>query len=184
MLALAMALGLHAAAAAHLDLDCTYQTPAGGTPTISRCAWRDARGQLRVAPRYLRRLTYDRFGLASLYADGWRYVTRDGRTAAVMGLDNWADPFADGLARSPADGKVGYIDRRLALAIPARFDGAYPFEHGIAVVCVGCRAVAEDENASYAGGQWGCIDRRARYVVPLHPAAGYEPCPSSARPKG
>src|SRR5215472_5056356 len=95
-------------AAVRAEIECIYPSRAGDDMlTASACAWRDQRGQIHILPEQLRRLTYDRRGLATVYAGGWRYVTRDGRSAAVMARDNGPDPFADGLARSPVGAKIG-----------------------------------------------------------------------------
>jgi hypothetical protein len=92
----------------------------------------------------------------------------------VMAMDNGADSFADGLARSPVGGKIGFIDRNLALVIPARYDGAFPFADGWAVVCIGCKLVTEGEHSWYAGGSWGCIDRHGHERAPFKPDQGID----------
>ena len=87
--------------------------------------------------------------------------------APVMIMDNWPEDFSNGLARSPVGNKIGYIDRSLKLVIPARYDGAFPFEHGTARVCTGCTTQTAGEHSYYAGDRWGCIDRHGRAVGPL-----------------
>ncbi len=176
-LALAVALKMLGPAAGRAPLDCAYAPRAGGELSIfHRCAGKDAAGRIHFSRRRLRSMAYDGRGLASVFVGGWRYVARDGRSAPVMTWDNGPDPFASGLARSPDGGKVGYIDPRLRIVIAARFDGAYPFENGRAVVCIGCRIVSEGEHSSYVEGRWGCIDRRGRLVVALRPAGGHVAC--------
>jgi hypothetical protein len=124
------------------DLDCTYDSPADhDIHTFKSCAWVDPDGHLHVTPGHLHRLSYDRRGLATIHIGQWYYVRRSGRLAPVMTLDNGAEPFSDGLARSPVGEKIGYIDRRLRLVIPARYDGALRFEAGVAVVCTACKLV-------------------------------------------
>src|SRR4029077_3739959 len=98
--------------------------------------WSDAAGHLHLKREHLLALGFDQYGLASVYIGGWYYVRRDGRLAPVMMMDNWAESFADGLARSPVGSKIGFIDRKLALVVPARYDGAFPFEHGWAAACI------------------------------------------------
>jgi hypothetical protein len=154
---------------------CSYQFE-GKFSTFQSCAWRDAKGALYVDRFHLRRMNYDRRGLAVAFVDGWNYVSRYGRSAAVVPFDNSADPFSDGFARSPLNGKIGYIDEQLDLVIPARFDGAFPFARGLAAVCMDCHKVSEGEHSSYAGGRWGCIDGRGNFTVALHPAAGFSAC--------
>jgi hypothetical protein len=89
-----------------------------------------------------------------------------------MMMDNWAEPFADGLARSPVGGKIGFIDRNLALVISARYDGAFPFEHGWAAVCTDCKLASDGEHSSYVGGRWGCIDPHGHEQEPFRPDQG------------
>ncbi len=100
---------------------------------------------------------------------GWFYVRRNGPMAAVMTYDNGPDAFVDGRARSQVGEKIGYIDRTLKFVISARYDGAYPFEHGAAVICIGCIRASDGEHGWYEGGSWGCIDRHGRNVKPLVP---------------
>ena len=121
-------------------LDCAYAPGGGEMQSFSDCASKDARGGVHLQPRRRARLGYDRDGLASVFVEGWYYLARDGNSAAVMAFDNGPDPFAEGLARAPIGGKIGYIDRHLRRVIPARFDGAFPFAQGRAAVCIGCRA--------------------------------------------
>jgi len=179
-LALAIAVQTLGPTTGRAPLDCAYAPSGSGElSTFKHCASIDAKGQVHFARRRLERMAYDERGLASVYVRGWRYVARSGRSAAVMTFDNGPDPFASGLARSPAGKTVGYIDRSLRTVIPARFDGAYPFENGLAVVCNGCRTVADGEHSTYVGGSWGCIDRRGRFVVALRPARDYASCSRS-----
>ena len=175
-LALAACIPAAAALAQPALLDCAYAPRGGEMQTFSNCASKDAQGGVHLQPQHGALLTYDRDGLAGVYVDGWYYLTRDGSSAAVMAFDNGPDPFAEGLARALAGGKVGYIDRHLRQVIPARFDGAFPFDHGRAAVCIGCRTTPQGEHSSYAGGQWGCIDRRGTFVTALHETEGYRPC--------
>jgi hypothetical protein len=153
----------------HPALSCAYSSQFGGdTLTHSRCAWKDRNGEVHIRSEHLVRLDYDSYGLASIAIDqAWYYVLRDGRVAPTEMFDNWADPFVDGLARSPRNGKVGYIDRHLNLIIPANYDGAYVFDHGFAVVCQGCTLMRDGAGSWYAGGRWGCIDSLGREQSPL-----------------
>ncbi len=143
---------------------------------FKQCAVARSDGQPRFTPGYLSRLEFDFDGLASvLLLDAantqkhqWFYVRRSGMPVPVESFDNGPDPFNDGLARSRVGGKTGYIDRRLNLIIPAKYDGAYPFEQGVAVVCQACVIVSDGTHSWYEGGQWGRIDRRGRVVTPFH----------------
>ena len=150
--------------------------------TFKQCAATGPDGRPRLQRSYLARLRYDRDGLASVMLFNatdtrkyqWYYVRRGVMPVAVESMDNGPDYFEDGLARARVGGKIGYIDRKLNLVIPATYDGAYPFRDGVAVVCTACtieydRTVTEGERSWYAGGQWGRIDRRGRVVSPFRP---------------
>jgi len=155
--------------------------------TFKQCATTGADGRPRLTRAYLVRLRYDRDGLASVLLmdqtskqkSQWHYVRRGVIPVPVESMDNGPDYFGDGLARSRVGGKIGYIDRKLNLVIPATFDGAYPFKDGIAVVCTGCtvvfdKTVTEGERSWYEGGQWGRIDRRGRVVSPFRSFEEYQ----------
>jgi WG repeat protein len=155
--------------------------------TFKQCATTGSDGKPLLKPSYLARLRYDRHGLASVKLFNatdkrkarWFYVRRGGVSVPVETMDNGPDYFEDGLARSPVEGKIGYIDRKLNLVIPAAYDGAYPFRDSVAVVCTDCtivydRAISEGEHSSYAGGQWGRIDRRGRVVSPFRSWETYQ----------
>jgi hypothetical protein len=150
-----------------------------------QCAATGPDGRPRLKRSYLARLRYDR-GLASvmLFVETdkqkyqWYYVRRGVVPVPVESMDNGPDYFQDGLARARVGGKIGYIDRKLNLVIPAIYDGAYPFRDGVAVVCTACtyvsdRTATEGERGGYAGGQWGRIDRRGRAVSPFRPYEEY-----------
>jgi len=165
-------------------LDCTYGSHAlNDVKTFQHCARADSSGRPQVTRRHLRDLSYDRHGLSTIFIGGWYVIRRDGRLAPVMMMDNWAEDFSDGLARSLVGGKIGFVDRSLRLAIPARYDGAYPFNRGVAIVCIGCTSKTTGEYTSYVGGAWGCIDRFGRLkrpMRPLKPGGGIgENCPPS-----
>jgi hypothetical protein len=155
--------------AANPDYGCTYSPKAKGDVLhFERCAWSDAAGHIHLKRKHRLALDFDRYGLASVnIGGGWYYVRRDGRLARVMVMDNWAEPFADDLARSPVGSKIGFIDRNLALVIPARYDGAFPFERGWAEVCIDCKLVLDGEHSSYMGGLWGCIDHHGHEREPF-----------------
>ncbi|ANW03992.1 WG repeat-containing protein [Bradyrhizobium icense] len=144
---------------------------------FKQCAAMGPDGRPRLKRSYLARLRYDRDGLASVLLMGgpdtresqWFYVRRGVIPVPVESMDNGPDYFEDGLARSRVGGKIGYIDRKLNLVIPAEYDGAYPFKDGVAVVCTACTIAGEGEHSWYEGGQWGRIDRKGRVVSPFRP---------------
>ena len=155
--------------------------------TFKRCAATGPDGRPRLKRSYLARLRYDRDGLASVLLFNetdkrkaqWSYVRRGVISVPVETMDNGPDYFKDGLARSRVGSKIGYIDRKLNLVIPATYDGAYPFRDGVAVVCTACtveydRTVTEGERSWYVGGQWGRIDPKGRVVSPFRSWETYQ----------
>ncbi|WP_342251117.1 WG repeat-containing protein [Sphingomonas sp. OTU376] len=147
-------------------LPCFYAPRGGELDTFPDCAAQDADGTIRLAPAHRMKLDHDRGGLATVHVGkSFHYVARDGRSAPVMVMDNGADPFVDGRARSEWNGKIGYIDRALHLVIARRYDGAMPFEKGVAEVCIGCSLTGDGEHHWYAGGRWLRVDRLGRELA-------------------
>jgi hypothetical protein len=166
-------------------LDCAYDAGGGQTVTLSACASVSPGGELRLQPGRLSALKFDGDGLAAVFVGPFTfYVSHSGRTAPVARVEGKAAEFHDGLAPSPrAVGghyKIGYIDKNLALVIPAHFDGGLDFDNGHAQVCRGCSVSRDGEIAEMQGGVWGCIDMAGREVVPLtHPTPDDLDCASA-----
>jgi len=109
------------------------------------------------------------------------FALASGRTAPALRYDNGADYFVEGLARSPRDGKVGFVDELLELVVPRQWDFAFPFEDGHARVCSGCVIRrAGGEHSEVVGGRWGYVDREGRVVVPVVHAREELPAPAGA----
>jgi hypothetical protein len=91
----------------------------------------------------------------------------------VVAYDNGPDAFVEQRARTQVDGKIGYIDRKLRGVIPPRYDWGFPFEHGRAVVCIGCeQKPVGREHWFVEGGMWGAVDRNGREIAPLQYRSG------------
>jgi WG containing repeat len=163
-------------AAAAVLLPCSYRA-AGDEEIAPRgpCATSTAEG-VRIEPKHLRRLEYGRDGLAGVFVDGvgWVYVKRGGETLVVLAQDNGPDDFSDDRVRVSRGGKIGYADRSFRVVISPRYDFAWPFERGRALVCVGCKAApadpAHEGHAAVVGGRWGYVDHAGREIVPVERA--------------
>lgn len=137
------------------------------------CASRAADGTLRIGRRHQRGLDYGSDGLAAVFVEktGWAWVRRDGASIEVPAFDNGPDAFSEGLVRVRRGGRIGFADRHFRTVVAPRFDFAWPFEKGRALVCVGCApestAPGKEEHASVSGGSWGYIDRSGREVVAI-----------------
>jgi len=142
-----------------------------GWNDFSPCTRVDSSGQRWVKAKHLRALSFDRHGITAVWIKGFKgfyYVRRDGHMVPVITYDNAPDSFVEGRARTQVDGKIGYIDRRLRVVIPPRYDWGFPFEHGKAVVCSGCAPKPDGgEHGPVEGGMWGTVDPNGREIVPL-----------------
>lgn len=74
-------------------------------------------------------------------------------------FDNGPDYFIEGLARYVENGKIGFINEKLEIVIPAQFDFASYFENGVAKICNECRKVYQGEHSQMKGGKWGILDK-------------------------
>jgi hypothetical protein len=165
LLALLLATALHQSHPA--PGRCNYIAKASRDVVARRgCAWLDSGGRIHVARAMLVDMAFSPRGLASVFLfQHWYLVGGDGIGRRVMTMDGFPEEPADGLYRSPQGNRIGFIDRSLRFVIPARYDGAYMFDHGRAAVCIGCRDASDGEHHWSQGGRWACIDRRGRTVV-------------------
>ena len=142
-----------------------------GWNDFSPCTRVDASGQRWVKAQHLRALSFDKHGIAAVWMEGSKsfyYVGRRGNMVPVINYDNAPDAFVEGRARTLVDGRIGYIDRKLRVVIPPRYDWGFPFEHHKAVVCSGCAPKPDGgEHRLVEGGMWGAVDRDGREIVPL-----------------
>ena len=111
------------------------------------------------------------YQLNTIYSSvGFFDVTREGKTLKMYIFDNGTDYFSEGLARYISHNKIGFTDTKLNIIIPAKYDFAYPFKDGIAIVSNGShqeRSFPEDEHTYMVGGLWGAIDKSGTVIVPL-----------------
>jgi hypothetical protein len=157
------------------DLPCSYAAGEQAEMlTFEHCADYDPHevGVYRLRPEHGKRLAAGAQGgsPATLYVgDEPAYLAADGRAVAVLPFDNGPDAFSEGLVRALRDGDLVYLDASLRPAFPRTFGWGWPFEGGLALVCVECRQTAPDDEGhrSVEGGRWGVIDRQGRDVLPL-----------------
>jgi hypothetical protein len=146
-------------------------TKANPEPEFSehtQCAKNDEKGAIVVNKKHRQQLDYDVNQLATMwFKKHFFYVHKDGHSVSVLTYDNWADDFQNGLVRTKIAGKVGYVDKKLQLKIPAVYDWGFPFENGIAVVCQGCWQEPDGDHRRITGGKWGKIDTQGAVVEPL-----------------
>lgn len=127
-------------------------------------------GILKINPKHMRRIDFSSDQIAGFFAAGQMfYVKPDGRFLPVVKFDNGPDVFSEGLVRSLVNGKMAYYDRQFNLVLATRFDWGWPFEHGRALVCIGCVTQAPDGEGHklVEGGLWGYINHQGKEVIPV-----------------
>jgi hypothetical protein len=108
--------------------------------------------------KYLQSLNFNNRDLALININNkWYYVKKNGKAMNVI-LDEEGKPdsFREGLARTRVNGKIGYFNRDLDIVLSPFYDYAFPFHHGIAEVCIGCK---QEGHKMLDGGEWKRIDR-------------------------
>ncbi len=153
-------------AAAALARPCT-PLPPSLPEEIADCIETAADGGKRVKRAAIGRLSFREGPPVVSVGKELYWVEGSGRAVPALPFDNGADDFVEGRARTIRDGKVGFVDRGLRPVISPRWDYAFPFEGGVAVVCEGCRTSEKGEHRRIEGGKWGYIDRTGRVVVPV-----------------
>lgn len=83
------------------------------------------------------------------------------KTGQVVIRDVGITEFSEGFARVWCGNQAGYMDKTGQIAIPARFDRAYGFHDGLAMV---------RENRT-----WGFIDKTGQMVIEYHTESAPEP---------
>jgi len=80
------------------------------------------------------------------------FIDKRGSVLPMPSAVNMVHDFHEGLARVQREGKSGFIDPGMSIAIPPQYDDARDFSEGLAAVRV--------------GGKWGYIDRSGKMVIP------------------
>jgi len=163
----------------NLGLFLLLAAPAGqGNPSEPRLTpfeadgkwgYKDARGKVVIAPRFVLAQDFSPQGIAPVVDDtGWAYIEGKGKIVIrPWVVDNGPDYFREGVARFAANGKLGFFNQSGKVVVKPRFDFAWPFAEGRAVVCQGCREEAAGEHRVVTGGKWGFINKKGAIVVPL-----------------
>ncbi|MBI4698849.1 MAG: WG repeat-containing protein, partial [Nitrospirae bacterium] len=157
-------------------MECDYE-PAGSVNYqrgigFENCAYVNDKEEAGIFDGHLKNMNFGNSGLASVILKNGQavqaaYVNREGKTARVHYFDNGADHFVEGLARTVKDGKLGFINEKLNIVISPQYDFAFPFSNSAALVCNGCKFVAEGEHTSVVGGKWGYINKGGVVIVPI-----------------
>jgi hypothetical protein len=133
--------------------------------TIDTCVCKD--DSLRLNKNILSALRFDSLGHTCIFADSqWVMIDKEGSTvlAGIAAIDNGPDYPSDNRIRFCNNLKWGYATGCGTIVIPAKYDGAMPFENGTASVCIGCKVTYEGEYMLFDGGRTFNIDTLG-YVV-------------------
>src|SRR3989339_273708 len=98
---------------------------------------------------------FDSSGRAFIYnGSNWILINRKGQVliSGIASMDNGPDYVRNGLIRFIEEGKWGYANIEGRKIIPAKYDGALPFENGVAWVCIGCKLKEDGEHHLFDGG--------------------------------
>ena len=150
------------------SLDCRFHPVQLPEDELSNCAFVNENGAIVLRPATVSEIRRRNRDPIALWIDSkLYYVNSRGRIAPVLPFDNGADYFVEDLARSPHNGKIGFIDSELFERIPPTWDFAFPFSKGVALVCQGCRPHSVGDHTEMRGGKWGYINREGIEVVPV-----------------
>ena len=135
--------------------------------------YKNGDGKIAIKPQY--HIAFDFTGKIAAIGrkDGLYYIDGNGNILNIRPFiyDNGPDYFREGLARFTLATKTGFLNEHGEVVIdPLEFDFVSPFFDSLAVVCIGCAEVKEDEHnehTSIAGGKWGYVDRQGHLTIPL-----------------
>jgi len=80
---------------------------------------------------------------------------------------SYPDGFTEGFIRYVENGKIGFMDELGNKLIPAKYDFAYQFNKGSALVCNGGKVITKDGYFGMEGGKWGIIDNKGNLLTDM-----------------
>jgi len=118
-----------------------------------------------VNKNYLKQLDFKGEEIISVFQKGaFYYIRKDGKAIKTITYENGADPFVEGLARTKVNGKIGFFNTNLDIVLKPIYDFAFPFYHGVAEICTGCKEQQEGDYSMLKGGRWQKINREGLVV--------------------
>ena len=167
--------------------------PAGGEGWSTRCFSLDGESR-KVQPRYLKRLRWNRYGIAlvSLH-DRFELlaVNRQGEVVVpnIRHTGDFDYPDAEGnVGRfgTPDHTKCGYFQApRFTIVVPARYDHCTAFHDGEALACTGCTEYCDDEDCHmhhWIGGEGVVLDPAGAVRGTFQPPTLETVCGKSGQP--
>jgi len=133
-------------------LACSKSTP---IPKESKTTYSSS-----VDSNYLKTLDFKDKEIMAINIDGkFYYVNKAGKKMPTLTYDGKADEFSDGLARTKANGKIGFFNKNLEIVLKPIYDFAFPFHNNEAEICIGCKEKDTGNASMLDGGTWKKIDR-------------------------
>ncbi len=129
--------------------------------------YKDASGKTVIEPQFVMATEFSPEGTAyAVSGFDWICIDTAGKKLVKMfNYDNGPDYFEEGLARyEDESGKMGFVNKKCEVMIPARFDFAWPFENGKAQVCDGCTKTREHEMLKVTGGNNYSVNKKGEVV--------------------
>ncbi len=129
----------------------------------------DSKGNMVIPAIYSHALVFNENGVAAVVdKKGWLYINEKGDSLVrPFVFDNGPDYFSEGLARYVEKKKIGFVNQKIEVVIPAKYDFVRPFSEGKAAVCKGCKFRKTGEHTKVVGGKWGYIDTIGKVVIPI-----------------
>jgi hypothetical protein len=113
-----------------------------------------------VDSNYLQTLDFKGKELMAVNINGkFYYVNRAGKKILTLTYDGEADKFSNGLARTKANGKIGFFNKNLEIVLKPIYDFAFPFHNNEAEICIGCKEKDAGGTSMLDGGTWKKINR-------------------------
>jgi hypothetical protein len=113
-----------------------------------------------VDSNYLQTLDFKGKELMAVNINGkFYYVNRAGKKILTLTYDGEADKFSNGLARTKANGKIGFFNKNLEIVLKPIYDFAFPFHNNEAEICIGCKEKDAGDTSMLDGGTWKKINR-------------------------
>jgi len=171
-------------------LECTYYTkpnkeyPYGDMLNFPNCG-KLVNGELQLSKKHFENMSFKKgsesdFGLTTVYANYPSfdyphvfYVTKKGKTQRMYFYDLGADYFEDGLARYlNNENKMGFVNSKLKVIIPAKYDYATFFKNEVAIVSSGSHRekvsdFEDEEHTHMVDGVWGAIDKKGKMIIEM-----------------
>ncbi|MCW7460758.1 WG repeat-containing protein [Leptospira limi] len=131
--------------------------------------FKDKKGNVIIKPQYEQAMEFTKSGVAFVVSKNkWICInTKNQFLLETFLYDNGPDYIVGSLARYVEEGKMGFHNERCQKAIEAKFDFAYPFENGNAIVCNGCQLQPDGEHKRIVGGKYGIINKKGKLVLPI-----------------